>query len=128
MDTEEERRPGPDVDGRRWREHHSGRGAGREEGLYLHGGVFPDNSNISPSLQATPNVLNKAATVGKAPAGGATAAAAAGVTDADMKKFTVSNLSLLSPVLLPPTFPLKDKPLLMVFLHDRMMRLMKVYW
>ena len=100
MDPEEERRPGPDVDGRWGRKHQSGRGAGREEGLCLHaghGGVFPDYSNISPSLQATPNVLNKAATVGKAPAGGATAAAA-GVTDADMKKFTVSNLSLsLSP-------------------------------
>ena len=45
------------------------------------------------SVQATPNVLNKAATVGKAPAGGG-ATAAPGVTDADMKKFTVSSSEL----------------------------------
>lgn len=62
-----------------------------------------DIFNISPSLQATPNVLNKAATVGKAPAGGATAAP--GVTDADMKKFTVSNRFLS--LVLSPTFAVK---------------------
>ena len=62
-------------------------GAGGEEGLQGQTGINCYFSNISPSLQATPNVLNKAATGGKAPAGGATAAP--GVTDADMKKFTV---------------------------------------
>jgi coronin-1B/1C/6 len=51
------------------------------------GGGSTSQSEELVVKKATPNVLNKAATVGKAPAGGG-ATAAPGVTDADMKKFT----------------------------------------
>ena len=87
VERQEERGPRPHVHGGGRRQQHSGRGASREKG-----GDWANCFSVSVLTrlytQATPNVLNKAATVGSTTASSSSSPAAAavpGMSESDIK-------------------------------------------